>query len=236
METKQIEVTESERPADLQEKFVKVLEEEIIFGKLLPGERLVEDALMARFGMTRHVVRSALFALERTGIVVRERNKGATVRSLTPAQVRKMYEVREMLQRQAALLIPLPAPNDFIARLQAIHERYVEAVDKARYRDVHELNDAFHLTLFSGCDNPYLVDSIRNYMLLSLPVRAKTMAKASMLAVSVQHHAAMIRLLEGRDSWSLAQLCVDHIQPAKGAYLATVAGAHADDTVARPNG
>jgi DNA-binding GntR family transcriptional regulator len=225
LEATQTDSGEFERPAqDPQGKVVKVLEEEIIFGRLLPGERLVEDALMARFEVTRHVVRSALFALERTGIVVRERNKGATVRSLTPTQVRKIYDVREMLQRQAALLIPLPAPREFVLRLQEIHERYVLAVDEARYRDVHELNDTFHLTLFSGCDNPYLVESIKSYMFLSLPVRAKTMTDSSMLAVSVQHHAAMIRLLDGRDTWSLAQLCVDHIQPAKSEYLARVGG------------
>src|SRR4029077_18719822 len=127
----------------------------------------------------------------------------------------KIYDVREMLQRHAALLIPLPAPRDFVLRLQAIHERYVLAVNNARYRDAHELNDTFHITLFSGCDNSYLVESIKGYMSLSLPVRAKTMADESMLAISVQHHAAMIRLLDGRDGWALAQLCVDHIQPAK---------------------
>jgi DNA-binding GntR family transcriptional regulator len=56
-----------------------------------------------------------------------------------------------------------------------------------------------------------------------LPVRAKMMTDAAALAVSLQHHAAMIRLLEGRDGWALAQLCVDHIQPAKRAYVSTVA-------------
>jgi DNA-binding GntR family transcriptional regulator len=205
---------------DAQALVVKALEEEIIFGRLQPGARLVEDALMARFEVTRHVVRSALFALERTGIVVRERNRGVTVRSLTPEQVRKIYDVREMLQRQAALLIALPAAPAFVRHLEEIHERYVAAVRKSRHRDVHELNDAFHLALFSGCENPYLVESIKSYMFLSLPVRAKTMTDPAMLAVSVKHHAAMIRLLEGRDAWSLAQLCVEHIQPAKAFYLA----------------
>lgn len=208
------------RPEVAQDLVAKALEEEIIFGSLRPGTRLVEDALMARFGATRHVVRSALFTLERNGIVVRERNRGATVRSLTAEQVRKIYDVREMLQRQAALLIALPAPAGFVRDLEAIHERYVRAVRDSRHRDVHELNDAFHVALFSGCENPYLVESIKAYMFLSLPVRAKTMTDPAMLEVSVRHHAAMIRLLEGRDNWSLAQLCVDHIQPAKGAYLA----------------
>jgi hypothetical protein len=59
-EAKQAEAPEFERAADLQAKFAKMLEEEIIFGCLLSGERLVEDALMARFGMTCHVVHSAL--------------------------------------------------------------------------------------------------------------------------------------------------------------------------------
>lgn len=207
---------------DAQAQVMKALEEEIIFGRLQPGARLVEDALMARFEVTRHVVRSALFALERTGIVVRERNRGVTVRSLTPLQVRKIYDVREMLQRQAALLIALPAPPAFVRELEAIHERYVAAVRRSRHRDVHELNDAFHVALFSGCENPYLVESIKSYMFLSLPVRAKTMTDPAALAVSVKHHAAMIRLLEGRDNWSLAQLCVDHIQPAKVGYLAAM--------------
>jgi len=55
-------------------------------------------------------VRQALAELERTGIVVREKNKGVAVRSLGPREVGQIYEVRELQQRQAALRIPLPAP------------------------------------------------------------------------------------------------------------------------------
>src|SRR5882757_5418760 len=97
---------------------VRALEEDIIFGRLPPGTRLVEDALLARFPVTRHVIRQALVELERLGIVTRERNKGAAVRTLTPGEVRQIYEMRELLQRQAALTIPLPAPPDLIDRLR----------------------------------------------------------------------------------------------------------------------
>jgi DNA-binding GntR family transcriptional regulator len=44
----------------------KVLGEDIIFGRLAPGTRLVEDHLIARFGATRHYIRQALYELERT--------------------------------------------------------------------------------------------------------------------------------------------------------------------------
>jgi len=203
---------------------VKALEEDIIFGRLEPGTRLVEDVLLARFPATRHIIRQALYQLERLGVVTRERNKGAMVRILTPDEVRQIYEVRELLQRQAALMIPLPAPPALIERLTQIHEAYSSHVDAGYLRGVHEANDLFHLTMFSACGNDYLVASIEHYMRLSLPVRAKSLADMERLQVSREHHRLMIELMGKRDNWVLAQLCVDHLQPSKLDYMARVAG------------
>ena len=142
-----------------EDQVVKALEEDIIFGRLAPGTRLVEDALLARFPVTRHVVRQALNQLERMGVAVRERNKGATVRSLSLDEVRQIYEVRELVQRQAALTIPLPAPAALIDRLEQIQAEYSRHVEARYLRGIHESNDLFHLTLFGGCSNKYLVET-----------------------------------------------------------------------------
>ena len=142
----------------------KALGEDIIFGRLAPGTRLVEDNLIARFGATRHFIRQALYELEHTGIVVREKNRGVAVRSLNPNAVRHIYEARELLQKQAALRIPLPAPSHVIAELERLHADYSQHIKMHHFRGVHEVNDQFHLTLFAGCGNPYLVDSINHYM------------------------------------------------------------------------
>ena len=208
---------------EIERSIVKALEEDIIFGRLAPGTRLTEDMLLTRFPVTRHFVRQALVQLEAMGVVVRERNKGATVRSLTPDEVRQIYSVRELVQRQAALWIPLPAPDELIAELCAIHEEYSRHVDAGYLRGVHETNDRFHLTLFGACGNQYLVDTIELYMRLTLPVRANTMSNRERLIVSREHHRMMIEMLKGRDNWVLAQLCVDHLQPSKQEYLGRVA-------------
>jgi len=200
----------------------KVLGEDIIFGRLPPGTRLVEDHLIARFGATRHYIRQALNELERTGIVVREKNKGVAVRSLTPAEVRQIYEVRELLQRHAALRIALPAPKRVIEELERLHDEYGRHLRERHFRGVHEVNDQFHLTLFACCGNGYLVDSIKHYMWLSLPVRAKKTDDIDRAIESERDHQMMIQLLKGTDSWALAQLCVEHVQPAKNSYLKEV--------------
>jgi DNA-binding GntR family transcriptional regulator len=207
---------------DEQDEILKRLEEDIIFGRLAPGSRLVEDALMARYGATRHFIRQALVHLERTGIVRREKNIGATVSSYSAEEVRQIYEVRELLTRQAALMIPLPASAELIERLSALQARYCRHADDGDLRGIHETNDAFHIALFSACRNPYLVRALQDYMGLTLPMRAKNLADPAGLKISRQQHDMMIDLLRGRDSWALAQLCVEHMQSSKTDYLARI--------------
>ncbi len=212
-------MSELDRTEHEDERIVRALEEDIIFGRLAPGTRLTEDSLLSRFPVTRHFVRQALVQLEQMGVVVRERNKGATVRSLTADEVRQIYAVRELVQRQAALLIPLPAPQALIDELMAIHEEHGEHIESGYLRGVHETNDRFHLTLFGACGNKYLVQTIELYMRFSLPVRANSMSDRSALDISHSQHALMIEMLKGRDNWVLSQLCVDHLQPSKKRYI-----------------
>jgi DNA-binding GntR family transcriptional regulator len=206
------------RPEELA-GIVTAIEDDIIFGRLAPGLRLVEDALMARFAATRHAIRQALGELERIGIVIRERNIGAAVRSYSREEVLEIYEVRELLQRQAALMIGLPAPPAVVAKLEALNEQFAQNGERGDLRGVHESNDAFHLTLFGACGNTYLVRCITDCMTLSLPVRAKTLADPIAFRNSLRQHETMIRLLRDQDNWALAQLCVEHVWPSKHDYL-----------------
>ncbi|RAZ90352.1 GntR family transcriptional regulator [Mesorhizobium hawassense] len=198
---------------------VRALEEDIIFGRLAPGTRLVEDVLLARFPVSRHTIRQALYQLEKLGVATRERNKGAMVRRLSPEEVRQIYEVRELLQRQAALMLPLPASEALIEELMEIHGAYSREVDARNLRGIHEANDRFHITMFSACGNDYLVSSIEQYMRLSLPVRANSLADPEQLEVSRRQHELMIKAMKHRDNQELAQLCVNHLQPSKIFYL-----------------
>lgn len=217
--------------ADEQAEVLRRLEDDIIFGRLAPGARLVEDNLMARYGASRHYIRQALVQLERTGVVRREKNVGATVCSYSAQEVAQIYQVREMLTRQAALSIPLPAPPDFIARLKAIQADYCRHADAGNLRGIHETNDLFHLTLFSGCGNPYLVRTLQDYMGLTLPMRAKNLADREGLELSRRQHDIMIELLQGTDRWALAQLCVDHMQYSKADYLERTANGPANGSL-----
>ena len=200
------------------EEIANALEEEIIFGRLKPGERLREEALLERFGHSRHFIRAALNKLEKMGIVVRTRNVGAAVRAFTISEVEEIYEVRELIQRQAALRVRLPTSREDIARIQAIQADYVRCIEAGDLRGIHTFNDRFHLALFGLCGNAYLLTLVKQYMDLTYVIRTNTFSNADALQVSRFQHELMIEHLKARDSWAFSELCVQHLRPNKDEY------------------
>src|SRR4051794_25095842 len=58
------------------------LRDEIVSGRIMPGERLIEADLAQVLGTNRANVRIALYVLETEGLVSREPNRGARVRPI----------------------------------------------------------------------------------------------------------------------------------------------------------
>lgn len=203
-------------------KIAQAIEHEIIFGLLPPGAPLREETIAKRYSASRHHVRSALMQLERAGIVAHERNKGARVQAYSPPEVERLYDVREMLTRQATLKITLPVSTEAIAAVQAVQDAFEQAVEKNDLQAIHKTNDAFHIAFFSLCDNPFLVDLLKRSMDMTYVIRAANTSNVKRQAVSCGEHQSMIAMLSGTDSWALSELCVRHLRPSKVAYLERV--------------
>jgi len=70
-------------PPSYPELVRQMLEKEIIEGNLAAGERVSEDELARRLGVSRTPVREAMRVLEGHGLIVRHRGKGTYVARLT---------------------------------------------------------------------------------------------------------------------------------------------------------
>jgi DNA-binding GntR family transcriptional regulator len=217
----------------LAEQIAAALEQDIVLGRVAPGHKLGEEELAERFAASRHQVREGLSRLEKVGIATKERNRGFFVRRFSADEVRQIYEVREIIQRQAALRILLPVDPHMIASLVSINQSYEEAVADGDLRGIHETNDLFHDEIFRLCGNEALSGLVRHYMDLTYVIRSAGFADPENLELSRRHLWIIIELLQGRDSWALAQICVDHIQPTKAQYLAFLAGSGKES---RPEG
>ncbi|MEO5772096.1 MAG: GntR family transcriptional regulator [Burkholderiaceae bacterium] len=194
------------------------LEEDILFGRLRPRERLVEDDLMARTGATRHAVRGALVEMEQRQLVVRVPNKGAQVRDFERVDIEQICDMRDWLHERAARAMRFPADPAWIAGLEQLQRQHDAAVASAQPVAVHRTNAAFHAALFAGCGNRYLTHTINEYAQLSLAYRCHLMTRTDLANQAAREHWEIIAALRQSDVERLAKLCVHHTKAARAVY------------------
>lgn len=81
----------------LAEQIAARLSERIIAGNYSPGQRIMEQAVSAEFGVSRGPVREALRLLEKDGLVTILPRRGAQVTRLSIAEVREIFDIRAAL-------------------------------------------------------------------------------------------------------------------------------------------
>ena len=200
-------------------EIVQRLEEEIALGVLRPRERLVEDDLLARFNVKRHVVRQVLVDLELMGMVTRRPNRGAVVRDFTIVEIEQIYFVRELLERAAVEVMPLPVNPEVVKALERLHKQHCAAVRAGRLGDVFRLNLVFHQTFFEACGNGPLTEAISQFAFKAHAIQSYTIADPTLLARVCKEHAQFLELTRGTDRQALIELVAKHKQPAKIAYI-----------------
>jgi DNA-binding GntR family transcriptional regulator len=203
---------------------LEALRHDIVFGRLKPRERLVEEDLALRFGVGRYVVRSALDELDRQGLVRRRPNKGATVKDYSTEEVEQLYDIRSILQREAAKRISLPGAPEFVSTLRTINDAFRASGRRGDLDGASVANDLFHKTLFGACGNVFLADAIQQYWIKTSAIHCYAIGAPSLAQRSFEEHAGMVDAIETGDSERLIRLCVDHMMPALDAYKAAHGG------------
>jgi DNA-binding GntR family transcriptional regulator len=110
----------SERRESVRQMTYLELKDLILSGQLRPAERLSEQSLSQRLGVSRTPLREALMKLEKEGLVVGQRNVGYTVISFDVPAVRQLLVVREALDVCAAELACVHATEEDFTRIRAI--------------------------------------------------------------------------------------------------------------------
>lgn len=206
------------KEADTLRSVVSALEQDIVLGRLHPRERLVEDDLMRRFSVKRHVIRQALADLEQMAIVERVPNRGALVRAYAADEIQQLYVVRNLLETEAARLVPMPmvaADIDDLKRVQAVHDGAVAEGDLGL---VFRSNVEFHDVLFSKTGNRYLAETIKQFGLRTHGIRFYCLTYPGYLEQARREHWLMIEAIEARDTASLVRLCRQHLLASRLCY------------------
>jgi len=131
----------------------KELERMILAGELGVGAKLNEVALAERLGVSRGPVREAFRALEESGLVRQEKNRGVFVRQVSIEEADDIYEVRAILDEWAGRRVAQTASAEQVKQLRAVVERMERAASKSDVDAYHVLNLEFHDRLIAYAGN-----------------------------------------------------------------------------------
>ncbi|MGW3102158.1 GntR family transcriptional regulator [Streptomyces sp. NPDC001100] len=141
----------------VRERVLATLRQDIIAGRLRPGDRLVERELAERFGVSRVPVREAIRALVAEGFVLFESARRTVVRRLTPTDVKELFELREALEVYAAGLAASRATPQALAELRELLDSAAEATRSDDAEAITDVNTRFHDRILSLAGNSLLI-------------------------------------------------------------------------------
>jgi DNA-binding GntR family transcriptional regulator len=228
---------ESLRGASLASVLQQEIERMVLSGELRPGERINEQQLAARFGVSRGPIREAVRGLEGAGLARAVTNRGVFVRQLSVTEVRELYDIRAALFGLAGRLMAERATPAEVQALEAMLVQMEEAAARRDFEAYYPLNLAFHGMIVDGSGNATLARQYRAFVKALNLFRARSLVQGGGLAVSNREHRDMVSAIAARDPTWAQETHWRHVAAAKDRLLAVVrAEATTDDTKSRTTG
>ncbi|MBM2615036.1 GntR family transcriptional regulator [Actinoplanes sp. LDG1-06] len=149
-------------PSLLTDQVYSALREAIMSGDLPPGSRLRIRDLAAQVGTSVMPVREAIRRLEEAGLAESVPHKGAVVKGLTLAELAHVYDVRRLLEVEAARLGSAQMSPAEVAAMQTELDLMRTAIAEHRVVAYLDHDEALLTILYRAAGNPVLVDTIRS--------------------------------------------------------------------------
>jgi DNA-binding GntR family transcriptional regulator len=211
-----MEIAERPRQFDrldlLPNRLADFLREEIVSGRLAPGERLTEQALAERCQVSRVPLREAFRILSAEGLVVLSPHRGASVAPLSGDDLVDLFEARAAIEAHACALAATVTGKDVIKPLHKIVADMRRAVVDGDITTYYALANDFHTGLIAASGNAVLV---RIYEQIRRQLRRYQAAMSRMPELprrSIAEHAKILKAIDSHDAKTAQDAAVSHIR------------------------
>jgi DNA-binding GntR family transcriptional regulator len=189
---------------------VESLTRAIVEHRLHPGTKLAEQKLADHFGVSRTLVRQALFQLSQNRLIKLEPARGAFVAAPSVEEARQVFAVRRMLEAEMARAF---ARSSTPARIRALREHVAQEKLAVQQQDVPgrtELLGDFHVRMAELMGNQVLAELLRE--LISRCALITLMYQSTHAAEhSNDEHADIVKALAAKDEELAVRLMNEHL-------------------------
>ena len=192
------------------------LERMILAGDMPAGGKLNEAEVAARLGISRGPVREAVRALEESGLVRVEKNRGVFVRQISVAEADEIYDVRASLDEMIGRRVAERANPEQLAQLRALIARMEAAAAARNTGEYYAANIEFHDALAQCAANVKLLDMYRRLVKELSLYRRKTIERGgTILPISMKEHRKIVEAIAARDGATAGRLMYEHAMASR---------------------
>jgi DNA-binding GntR family transcriptional regulator len=189
---------------------VESLTRAIVEHRLQPGTKLAEQKLADHFGVSRTLVRQALFQLTQNRLIRMEPARGAFVAAPTVEEARQVFAVRRMLEAEMTRAFVREVTP---AKVRALREHIAQekaAVDDNNATQRIELLGDFHVRMAELMGNEVLAQMLRDLVsrssLITLMYQRDGAARHSQ-----EEHVELVKAIAAKDEARAVRLMHEHL-------------------------
>ncbi len=186
------------------------LERMILSGEIAGGEKLNETNIATQLGVSRGPIRESFRALEETGLVRIEKNRGVFVREISVEEGDDIYELRATFDRLAGTKLAATITPVQLANLRSLLQRMTDATEKKELDTYHPLNLRFHDMLVEYAGNPKLLQMYRRLVDELSLFRRQSLAQGDRLPRSTLEHKRILDAIESGDAEATGRMLHEH--------------------------
>jgi DNA-binding GntR family transcriptional regulator len=201
-------------PRTVQSETVGKLRNAILMGQFKPGTRLAEAMLCELMDVSRTSIREALRRLEGEKLITIIPNRGPSVARIEWTDAKSIYEVRALLEGEAAARFASRTTPADIQAMQCALRAFNGAIAKDDATERVTATNDFYQVILRGCAN-----SVIGEVLQSLNARINFLRFQSMARPGRSKHSAVelrriFNALEKGDAAAARQAAVAHVESA----------------------
>jgi len=192
----------------------------IITGKYRPGQKLKEEEIAQRLGISRSPVREAFKMLEAKGLIIKEPRQGVCVKIMTKKDVWEVYSVlASLLELAVTQAMESLSPQD-IRKLETHLNQMASSAQKSegnwlQYQDHHK---SFHDIILEKADNSRLKDFASTLEYQVSRFNYHLMKNESYLKISITYHRQIFDAIKEQNELLASRVMKEHVLYAQKVF------------------
>jgi DNA-binding GntR family transcriptional regulator len=204
----------------LTEQVYRAIVDEILDGRLKPGQHLVQEQLAATLGVSRQPIQQAMALLKADGMVQEVGRRGLTVAQLDLSRMRCHYDIRGLLDGYAARSAAEEVNAGKIdvgtvrKEFDEIFKAGADAIERESVRDQIRFDEGFHKLIYGMSGNTVLRDTVEPHWRYLRRVMAEVLMHAEPATVVWEQHNAIADAILAGKADAADKLAEDHVKNA----------------------